>query len=446
MDWYVVLFLAIVLLIVHMKEFAEHRHVFRYFLPHRELRLSHGIFLLLVHFVSGLSLFVPMAVTYRYHYAGGAVLALAGAIVTVAVAGKLEPRRSGIASSDNLAAYVRRLFRGNSHVPMLVVLIAAASEGLVLNTWFAGYLLNSMFGIPPLLTAALLLAFTAVYAGLGGIGGFHRVGLWLFGIFFAALTFIPVSVYLFKGIDPIWLQLQERHLLQADPKYLLAGTLAYSVLFAGRLMLHMLVYPEYSLIKKERSRLTFRLTTICGGALPLSGSIILLYLLSLSQPAGTYPMPLPDVLAVIPSGLSLPVLYLLMLLALSSFAIGAGVSLLGMLHALHGACAALSSTRRVYAAGMLLCAVPLAAIPFAEQAVRAGVVFYAHLFLSAAYPLFKLRSRESLNGYAVAGAILLSTCAGCAVTGYVQWIWGSAVSVTIAYISIRVYGRKPIKI
>ncbi|MCM3629867.1 hypothetical protein M3194_21270 [Paenibacillus glycanilyticus] len=446
MDWYVILFLAIVLLIVHMKEIGEHRHVSHYFLPHRELRLSHGIFLLLIHFVSGLPLFIPIAVTYRYHYAGGAVLALAGVVVMAAVVNRLEMRRNEIASSDNVTEYLRRLFRGKSHIPMLIVLLAAVSEGLVLNTWFAGYLLNSMFGIPPLLTIALLLAFTLVYAGLGGINGFHRVGLWLFVFFFAALTFIPVSVYLLKGIDPTWLQLQELHLLQADPKYLLAGTLAYAGLFAGRLMLQMLVYPEYSLIKKERSRMTFRLATACWCALPLAGSIILLYLLSLSQPSGASPIPLPDMLAVIPSELALPVLYLLLLLLLSSFAIGAGVSLLGMLHALHGSCGFLSSTRRIYAMGVFLCAIPLAAVPFMEEVVPAGVVFYAHLFLSAAYPLYKLRNRSGLNGYALSGAILLATCVGCAVTWSLQWVWGSAACVMISYIYVRVYVRNIKKI
>lgn len=49
MDWYIILFLAIILLIFHMQEFGEHRHFSQYFLPHKELRLSQGVILILFH-------------------------------------------------------------------------------------------------------------------------------------------------------------------------------------------------------------------------------------------------------------------------------------------------------------------------------------------------------------------------------------------------------------
>jgi hypothetical protein len=439
MDGYVVLSLAIVLLIFHMNEFGEHRHLSQYFLPQKEMRLSQGVTLILFHLMNGLLLFIPFAFTYLYDYTGGAAVALTGAIVLISVSGRIEQISRWIADKESLQALLRRYFTDKGLVSIAVLQVLACSEGLVINALLASYLLQDLFHIPPMLTGVLLMAFAFIYAGMGGIGGIRKVGFWLFALMLAALTLIPVAVYLLKGITITHLQLEEMNLLKMKTGSLAIGCAAFACMFMGRLMLNVLAYPEYTLIKKKRIRIAYQLTTVCWCALPLSVSVIMLYFLSFPSTSSLFQGSLPTLLEAIPGNLSWLILHLFLFFILSAFVLGVGTSLHGILGTLQSTFPSLSKVKHIYALAMLLCCVPLLIIPFGEQAMRAVIGFYIYLLMASGLPIYLMWNSKKHWGVEFAGGVLLSTIMGGVISRYTGWLIGSICCVILSYIIYRMF-------
>jgi hypothetical protein len=439
MDGFIVLFLAIALLIFHMNEFGEHQHLSQYFLPQKELRLSQGVTLILFHLTTGLILFIPFAFTYLYDYTGGLAVAVTGAIVLISAMGRIEQISWWIVDEVNPQAFLSRFFTNKGLASIAVLRVLACSEGLILNTLFASYILQVLFQIPPMLTGALLMAFASIYAGMGGIGGIRKVGLWLFALMLAALTLIPVAVYLLKGISPTHLQLEEMSLLEMKTGPLAIGCAAFASLFMGRLMLNLLTYPEFYLIKNKRIRIAYQLTTICWCALPLSVSVIMLYFLSFPSTSSVFQSSLPKLLGAIPGNLSWPILYLFMFFMLSAFVLGIGISLHGILSTLKSTFPSLSKVKHIYAIALLLCCIPLLIVPFGEQAMRAAIGFYIYLLMASGLPIYQMWNNKKKRGIEVAGGILFSTLVGCAISWYAGWIIAGIICVTLSYIIYHMF-------
>lgn len=383
-------------------------------------------------------MFITFAFIYLYDYTGGAAAALTGAAMLILASRWIEQAGLRIKDGSSLEAFLRRNFTPKGQVFITALRLLACSEGLVLNTLFAGYLLQQLFGILPLWTGVLVMLFTYIYAGVGGISGIRKVGIWLFVLMFTALMLIPVSVYLFKGISLIRLHLDALNLMQLNTGPLFIGCIAFGFLFLGKFMLNVLIYPEFSLIKSKRFRMAYQLTAVCWCALPLSGSVIFLYVLSIPSLSNSSSGSLDHLLGAIPGNLPVPILYLLTLFILASVVLGIGTSLYGMLSILQGQLSSFFNVNKIYAAASILCGLPLLAIPFSDQVIPASIMFYCHLFTASGLPLFNMWDQKKPRGAELAGGILFSTALGCIVSWYTSYWFGLIICVIIPSIVMRI--------
>ncbi|WP_312469722.1 hypothetical protein [Neobacillus sp.] len=404
-DWYVILFLAIVMLIFHMGEFAGHRNVADYLQIPGKNQVSTGTTSLLFRLLTGTFVFFPIYLTVSQGYMAGLVLSIAGTAVLLWFSGKIGRLNDGFAVYENLGAFLNARIPGTGSVPIYLILFVAGSEGLIITGVLAQSFMKAVFGIQPAWTLSLLFFFVFVFSGMGGAGGVQKIGRWLLFGFFTGITILPIVTILFHGVSSIHEGFIKLPAADWDTGNLVAAALLFMVFTAGHLLVYYVMTGDLLRVKRTRLKTTISLTAICWSSMPVALSVITVFLMSHGRErdlVGLFPL--------MKHAFSSPLLYVLVVSALSCFALSLGVSLHNLISLLLTIFKGDKAIQKGYAASLVLCV--LACLVTLVLDIEAVFIFYIHLFISLCLPLWLLLGYPVRWGWELSIVIIASTVLG----------------------------------
>jgi hypothetical protein len=432
-DWYVILFVAITLIIFHMKEFGEHPEPARYIQDRTTIPVSAGTMQLLFRLMTGSYLFIPFYFTTSYGYLSGFSLALGGAIVLVGFSSLVGKLSKEIPSTEEKQSFLKARFSTKGHYAFYCVLMIAAAEGLIVSTLLAVEFLRWTFAFSPYMTAIPLLTFSFIFAGMGGIRGVRIIGTWLIMIFFTGITILPLSAFLINGAKPIYTALYANHSINHDVWGLLIGVFLFMPVLAGHLLSYFISSNDLISIKSSRVKIAVGLGSISWSAIPLAVSTIVIYLFAITSsrsPSG--------LLAGLNENMHALLVYVLVFLALSSFVIGIGLSLYTMTSFLFTLFPGKIAIQQGYLFSLILCLIPLVLINGSPVTLKNSVVFFANFYAALWFPLWLTLKGKVRWGIDFTVAILISVGIGTWISLLQNWKAGVPVTIAISSMVISV--------
>lgn len=404
-DWYVILFLAIILLIFHMGEFAGHKDAAEYVQLPGKNQVSTGTVSLLFRFLTGTFVFIPVYLTVAGGYLAGIILSTAGVAVLLWFSGKIGKMNDDFAAFQHMGALLQERIPEKGRAPFYLILFLAGSEGVLLSSALANWFMKYVFNIQPLWTSSILFFFVFVFSGMGGAGGVQKIGRWLLFGFFTGITILPVATILFHGVSSI----HEKFTLLSDTTWeawdLVVATLLFMVFTAGHFLVYYLLSGDLLAVKRTRLKTTIGLAAICWSSMPVAVSVMIVYLMSRGVGNG-----ITGLMNAMGQAFSTPLLYVLVVSVLSCFALSLGVSL----HQLTGLLLPLFKGGQVmhkgYAASFIVCLLSYS-IAFVMD-FKTVLIFFIHLFVSLCLPLWLLLGYRVRWGWELSLVILLSNGLG----------------------------------
>lgn len=425
MDWYLILFVAMTLLIFHMKEFGEHPNVHRYIHDRGNVPVSAGAMQLVFRLMSGTFLFLPFYFTLLDGYLAGIVLALSGVFVLVVFSGQVEKLSGQIISYGDRQAFLTSKFTKKGLFAFYGLMFIASLEGLLVSTLLAGQFIERAFHIPAHIAILPILFFSFVFAGMGGNGGVRRIGTVLIMLFFISISLIPLSAFLINGAKPIHTVLYAENSAGLVSWHLVSGTLLFIPVMAGHLMTYLTMSSDLISIKRNRVKLSVRLGMICWSAIPLAVSLIVIYLLAITSgksPAG--------LLENFQEHMPILLIYALLFVVLSSFAMGIGLSIFTLTSIiLTNFSIKKSSVQKGYLVSLLLCIIPLGLMNGTVLSLNTILLFFATLFASIGFPIWQVFKSNKKWGINFSVGILFFVIAGSWISIQVRWSVGIPISI-----------------
>jgi hypothetical protein len=426
-DWYVILFVAITLLIFYMKEFGEHPDSSRYIQDHVKVPVSAGTTQLLFRLMTGTFLFIPFYFTITYGYMAGFALVVSGSFVLYVFSTQVEELSGKITIIEDRYQFLKSKFTKKGLIAFYGLMMVAAAEGLIISTMLAHEFLKQAFGISSFMAAMPILFFSFIFAGMGGIRGMRKIGTWLIMMFFIGISVIPLSAFLINGAKPIYITLYAENSTNLDIKHLLIGALLFMPVIAGHLMVYFFMSHDLMSIKRNRVRISIGLSSICWSSIPLAISLIVLYLLAITGSKTT-----AGLLAGLQEHMPVLLVYILVFVVLSSLATGIGLSLYKMSSMILTIYKGKAAVQRGYLFSLLLCAIPIALLKGFSGILELSIIFYANLFASLGFPIW-LTIKAKIRWGADFGLVLfLSVLMGSWISFKNDWMIGVPVSIGLS--------------
>ncbi len=430
-DWYVILFVAITLIIFHMKEFGEHPEPIRYIQDRTTIPVSAGTMQLLFRLMTGLYLFIPFYFTTSYGYLSGFSLALGGAVVLVSFSTLVGKLSREIPSTEDKQSFLKARFTTKGLYAFYCLLMIAAAEGLIVSTLLAVEFLRRTFAFSPYMTAIPLLAFSFIFAGMGGIRGVRIIGTWLIMIFFTGITILPLSAFLINGAKPIYTALYANQSINHDVWGLLIGVFLFMPVLAGHLLSYFVSSNDLISIKSSRVKIAVGLGSISWSAIPLAVSSIVIYLFAITSSNSA-----SGLLAGLHENMHALLVYVLVFAALSSFVIGIGLSLYTMTSFLFTLFPGKIAIQKGYLFSLILCLIPLVLINGSPASLKNSVIFFANFYAALWFPLWLTLKGKVRWGIDFTVAILISVGLGTWVSLLQNWKAGIPVTIVISSVVI----------
>jgi hypothetical protein len=427
MDWYVILFVAITLLIFYMKEFGEHPDSAGYIKDRAIVPVSTGTMQMLFRLMTGTFLFIPFYFTVSFGYMAGLALALSGGIVMYMFSTRVEELSGKVTLIENRHDFLKSKFSEKGLIAFYGLMLIAAAEGLIISTLLAYEFLKQAFEISSIIAAMPILFFSFIFAGMGGIRGMRKIGTWLIMMFFIGISVIPLSAFLINGAKPIYITLYAENSNNLDIKHLLIGALLFMPVIAGHLMVYLLMSHDLMSIKRNRVRISIGLSSICWSSIPLAISLIVLYLLAITGSKTT-----AGLLAGLQEHMPVFLVYILVFVVLSSLATGIGLSLFRMSSMLLTVYKGKAAVQRGYLFSMLLCAIPIVLLKILPEALELSIIFYTNLFAALGFPIW-LTIKSKIRWSADFGlSVFLSVLMGSWISLKHDWMIGVPASIGLS--------------
>jgi hypothetical protein len=404
-DWYVIMFLAIILLIFHMGEFAGHKDAAEYVQLPGKNQVSTGTVSLLFRFLTGTFVFIPVYLTVSGGYMAGGLLSTAGAAVLLWFSGKIGRMNDDFDGFQHIGALLQERMPEKGRKPFYLILFLAGGEGLLLSASLANWFMKSVFAIQPIWTSSILFFFVFVFSGMGGAGGVQKIGRWLLFGFFMGITIIPIATILFHGVSSIHEKFSQLPKTPWEGGDLVVATLLFMVFTAGHLLVYYLLSGDLIAVKRTRLKTTIGLAAICWSSMPVAISVIIVYLMSSGVENG-----FSGLLNMIGQAFSTPLLYVLVVSVLSCFALSLGVSLFQLTGVLLTLFNKEQAMYKGYASSFFLCLLFFAATFTVD--FKTVFIFYVHLFVSLCLPLWLLLGYRVRWGWDLSLVLLLSNGLG----------------------------------
>ncbi|WP_142382896.1 hypothetical protein [Bacillus sp. V33-4] len=299
--------------------------------------------------------------------------------------------------------------------------------------------MESVFYISSYWTSAFLLSFGFVFAGMGGVQGIQKVGAWLMAFFFIGVTMIPLTTYLIHGVQSTYLNFVRNNSVDFGAGSFILACFLFMLFMAAQLMVYFFISPDLSSMKKNRLKITVSLSAICWSAVPLSVTVIVVYLLSVTERA--------DLLSGITQQLSPPLLYILIVSVLSSFALGIGISLHKLTSLIFMVFPGRFTVRKSYFFNLFLCLLTMFTMLVFKPTLYATFIFYLNFFVSLAFALWLLVKSNVQWGIEFSLILVLFVLIGCWVSFAFKEMTGPIISFALSGITLFVvFVRKVRKI
>ncbi|WP_413306841.1 hypothetical protein AA0X95_06510 [Bacillus sp. 1P10SD] len=424
-DWYVILFLAIVLLIFHMGEFAGHKDTAAYVRLSGKNQVSTGTVSMLFRFLTGTFVFIPVYLTASRGYMAGLILSIAGVAVLLWFSKKVTQMNDEFAAFQHIGALLQERIPNKGRAGVYLMLFLAGSEGLLLSTALANSFMKTVFSIQPIWTSSILFFFVFVFSGMGGAGGVQKMGRWLLFGFFTGITILPVATILYHGVASIHKRFVQLPGASWNGGELMVASLLFMVFTAGHLLVYYLISGDLLAVKLTRLKATIGLTAICWSSMPLAVSVIVVYLMSRDGGTG-----ISGLLNSMGHAFSTPLLYVLAVSVLSCLALSLGVSL----HHLTGILIPLfkeeQGAYKGYGSSFVVCILFYGA-SFAVDFTTV-FIFYIHLFVSICLPLWLLLGYRVRWGWELSLVLIVSNGLGLWVSFTSEVLTGVSVNLGIS--------------
>lgn len=431
-DWYLILFIAMALLIFHMNDIGEHTEKHMFIRIPGKAKASSGSVSLLSRLLTGTFILLPFYLTIQHGYLAGLLLTLSGTLVLLLFRKNVFSLNEQMAGYESRLDFIRKRFTKKGSWLFGLILIAAGSEGLILSTSFAAYGIKEMFGIPVVWTAFAMLFFCVIFAGIGGAGGIHKIGLWLLMLLFIGMTILPITTILIRGVDTTYERLANLSKINPGSVDLLVISVIFMLFMGGQVLMYYLLSQDLSQLKQSRIQTTIGLSTVCWSAMPLGVTVISLYFMSVTEQTG-----IAGVLAGLPSALSAPLLYVLIIAFLACFALSIGLSLFRLVSILLTIAQRLT-VKTGYAASFLISVVVLLLITFVEPRLDFFILLFLQLFAALCLPLWVLLKSKVTWGTEYSLSIIAAVSCGLWVGSEAGLLWGTLVSTLFPVIIIGV--------
>ncbi|XQY91617.1 hypothetical protein ACNRWW_19325 [Metabacillus sp. HB246100] len=376
-DWYLMLFIGLTVLISNMKYFGEHKTKADYLFHKQEFGLSEGTFRILFGTLSGTTVLLPIYLMQKIGYLGGFVLAMVG-LFTLYGYSLFAPR---------IKTRLLNLLRHPSQIKpmtkkmMMYVLVLINVEGFLIQALLAEEVLTTVLHVPTSLPLLVICFSCFIFAGMGGSIGVQKVGSFLLICLFLGMTIIPISLYLTQGINPTFQAITSRFplFLETDHNQLFLYSLLVFIIMSGYLVTNISVNTSLMKIKEKRLKLSLTISAFCWMSVSIAFTAIYIYFIGQSGAISTFYTSLVEQLSPI-------LLYLFVISSLSMFIMSAASSLFSVA-SLMVLIQKKSNFQKLYIRLCGLSFLPLLLHVYVEDLVQFAIIFYGNLF-AACLPIF----------------------------------------------------------
>jgi hypothetical protein len=403
-DWYVILFMAIAILIFYMGEIAGHSKISDYLQQPEKNKVSAGTESMLLRLLTGTFVFIPVYLTVSHGYLAGLILSITGTAVLFWFSVKISKLNDVF---ENRTAFFKARTTGRGRVLLFALLFVAGSEGLLISTILANSFMEEVFGIQPIWTSSILCFFVFVFAGMGGAGGVQKIGRWLLFGFFTGITILPFATILIHGVSSVHEKFNLLLVGSWNQVNLFVAAFLFIFFIAGQLLVYYLLSADLLAVKQTRLKTTIGLTAICWSSMPIAVSVVTVYLMSYSGKAS-----LTGLFTTDDQALFFPLSYVLVVSALSCFALSLGVSLYQLTSLLMGTFKGKSPIRKGYTSSLIICVAAVFVASVLGPDILAVFTFYINLFISLSLPLYVMISSSLKWGWELSVMIIASAVLG----------------------------------
>ncbi|MDC3412095.1 hypothetical protein NC797_01655 [Aquibacillus sp. 3ASR75-11] len=322
-DWYLVMFVAATILLVYIEKLGEHKIVFQYMAHSGEIGLSGGTYAVLIQFMSGATLFLPIYVTVQMKLYSVFMFVLGVLAIYILLARVI----SNIKVTEEGPFSVLFKKRANVGDKRYFFIIAALSSFLsfLLHTFLVATLFFNIYEQSLTIGLSLFLFFCFTFFGLGGYFGVTKIGSKLvFGIFLSSVI-LSLSLFLKVGINSVYKQFTEIFPSLMDGSILENGLIVVTFVFVmfGQTCMNYYFWQSLHLIKVNHRLTVLRVSLFSWVALLLAYSALSIYILV----QGTSSASLSRVLKTVVELESPFFPFVISLIWFSSLLVGAGTSL-----------------------------------------------------------------------------------------------------------------------
>ncbi|PLT35517.1 hypothetical protein [Bacillus sp. V5-8f] len=207
LDWYYFLFFGAGLLIYCLEIVVSHRSVADYFSPTVQYGIGKGTVLIWAVFFSGGIFEMAFFSSVAFGLGISITYWIAFYILAYLLLSKCIPLAIKQAESENIRGLpdiYSSKFAGKGRNLSFIILLLVNLDGLIIQPTIALWLFRTLFDTNGLLFISLLVSFCVIISGLGGIGGISRAVKILMIVTGAALVFLPIYLYVIKGIEHVY--------------------------------------------------------------------------------------------------------------------------------------------------------------------------------------------------------------------------------------------------
>ncbi|WP_217586205.1 hypothetical protein [Lentibacillus saliphilus] len=255
----------------------------RYLTKHASLGASFGVLTLLARWIGPDTVFFSSDMLMHYGLVGMIVYIILHACTFMIFGWIANIARKKWPTKLTIGDMIVAQAESKAQRVLLLIIVAASLLTLIIQGFIIHHMFQVLFTIPVPVTLFLFFFFCFLYAGMWGMNSILKAEPFKIAIIFAAIIFIPVYVFVQKGIAPIYngVRLYHPYLLYwKDYSSLFFLTTSILVVF-GMVIIDRVSWQRLFILQPNKVRTTFSLMGLVYSTIPLA--LLSLFIISLSN-------------------------------------------------------------------------------------------------------------------------------------------------------------------
>lgn len=283
-DWYLVGFLFMLTLLISLPYFGSYQKISEYTIG-GVYSINEGTTLIVIHVMSPFTIMLCAQIILNHGVLAGLALALTGflTISFYSSIAKLVVDQNMVSDQPFLEWLSVR-----APSPLLLqlgiaMMVTIHILSILLFCTLLEKLMDPIFPYSIQLLTLLLVLFSFIFSGLGGITSMNKISRLLLPITFAVLAFLPLSLLLVKGIKPLYVSLisstQGTQFISWPKPILVWYLILFSLTTLSFLLSNLSLWNSIFASKKERLLLMIRLSGFFWTAVPFTLCVVILFMI-----------------------------------------------------------------------------------------------------------------------------------------------------------------------